>query len=241
MQADRTDRLRDALTSLHEGRFTAVEATCASLLATGADLDAALLLGLALGGQGRMEQANRTLDEVARARPDQAHPCRDLAELLAQHGRMEEAATQYQAWLARRPDDAAAHHALGLLLAELGRVDEAIRHFRRTVQLDPAPAMGWSNLGVMLKIERRFDEAVAAHDQAVASAPADPQIRINRAVALLHARRMTEAWGDYEWRLRQPGHTQLPDARLLPDVESVDLAGRTVLVTHEEGFGDTLQ
>ena len=61
-------------------------------------------------------------------------------------------------------------------------------------------------------------------------------------MALLHAGRWAEAWPDYEWRLRLPGHTALPEERLLPMLSQIDsLHGRTVLVTHEEGFGDTIQ
>ncbi|HEX5326024.1 MAG TPA: tetratricopeptide repeat protein [Acetobacteraceae bacterium] len=238
---DRIDLLGQALAAIETGRFPAAEAICRRLVRTGPDPEAELLLGLALGAQGRIAEAGRLLDRVARARPGHPHPRRDLAELLARHDRPGAAAAQYRACLARRPDDAAAHHALGLLLGELGEIEPAIGHFRRAVELDPQPAMGWSNLGMMLKVGRRFDEAIAAHDAAVARAPEDPQIRVNRAVALLHAGRMTAAWADYEWRLRQPGHTTLPLERLLPDLAGLDLAGRTVLVTHEEGFGDTLQ
>lgn len=238
---ERIALLGQALGGIEAGHCGAAAAICRRLLRGAHDPEAELLLGLALGAQGRTTEAGRILDRVGRARPWHAHPRRDLAELLARLARPAEAAAQYRACLAQRPDDAAAHHALGLLLGELGEIEPAIGHFRRAVELDPQPAMGWSNLGMMLKVRRRFDEAIAAHDAAVARAPEDPQIRVNRAVALLHAGRMTAAWADYEWRLRQPGHTALPLARLLPDVAGLDLAGRTVLVTHEEGFGDTLQ
>lgn len=238
---DRIQLLRGALASLQQGRFAATEQICRLLLGGEADTEAELLLGLALGAQGEMAQAMPLLDRAAACRPDHAHPCRDLAELLAARGRPEDAILHYEAWLARAPRDAAAHHAVGLLFAELGRIEEGIRHFQRAVALDPGPAMGWSNLGMLLKIQRRFDEAIAAHNEAVSRAPEDAQIRVNRAVALLHAGRMTEAWRDYEYRLLQPGHSTLPPDALLPDVTSLDLTDRTILVTHEDGFGDTLQ
>ncbi len=67
----------------------------------------------------------------------------------------------------------------------------------------------------------------------------DQRIRGNRAVALLQAGRLTEAWQDEDW---QPDHTMLPAETLLPPISRLpDLTGRTVLVVHEEGFGDTLQ
>ena len=55
------------------------------------------------------------------------------------------------------------------------------------------------------------------------------------------AGRMAQGWQEHEWRFRLPGHTTLPLDRLLPSLgPGADLAGRSVLVTHEEGVGDTL-
>lgn len=241
-RSDRVGLLVRALDDLESSRFTGAAATCRQLLTfASGDVEAKLLLGLALGAQGRINEAMPLMNAVARARPGHAHPRRDLAELLVRLGRTTEAVAQFRAWLAQAPTDAGAHHALGLALAESGEIEAAISHLRQAIAIDPAPAAGWSNLGMLLKIERRFDEAIAAHDAAVLRAPQDAQIRVNRAVALLHAGRLTEAWQDYEWRLRQPGHTGLPLATLLPDIAGLDLRGRTILVTHEAGFGDTLQ
>ena len=106
----------------------------------------------------------------------------------------------------------------------------------------PQQPGGWANLGVMLKVEGRFDAALKAYDQAIALAPDDARIRVNRTVALLHAGRLREAWRDFEWRLALPEHriVDLDGAMpLLPNLDHV--AGRTILVTHSDGFGDTLQ
>jgi hypothetical protein len=61
-------------------------------------------------------------------------------------------------------------------------------------------------------------------------------------VALLHAGRLAEAWPDHAWRLALAERPGLPRAGLLPVLDTQpDLIGRTVLLTHEGGFGDTLQ
>ncbi|HEX3349877.1 MAG TPA: tetratricopeptide repeat protein, partial [Acetobacteraceae bacterium] len=95
---------------------------------------------------------------------------------------------------------------------------------------------------MLLKIEGRFAEAIVAADRAVALAPDHPQIRLNRAIVLLRAGRMAKAWADYEQRLCLAPRSGLAPERLLPAVDTLGPgAGRTVLVLHEEGFGDTLQ
>lgn len=269
---ERRRRLGNALQCLETERWRRAEAECRALLVHDADdMEGMLLLGLTIAAMGETERAAVVLDRVARARPDHAHPCRDLAAMRPAVSRRL-VAEQYRACLARSPQDsrlrrdfasflldhdepvealsvlnpasdcAATRNLTGIALAELGRFSDAIEAFEHAVAMDPVPSMGWSNLGLMLKIEGRYDAALAAYDQAVARSPKDAHIRVNRAVALLHAGRWTEAWAEYEWRLRLPGHTPLPLERLLPAVDGLgDLEGVTVLAQHEEGFGDTLQ
>jgi len=174
-----------------------------------------------------------------------------VALALARHYR--EAGKMYDALrLARHavavgPELAAAHRLLGWIVADLGDLEASVTHSRRAVGLDPADAAAWSNLGVALTDLGRHAEGEAAHAVALRLDPDQPRIRLNRAVNLLAQGRFAEAWPDYEWRLRLPGHTALPAARLLPNLDSLasgdatPLAGKTILVTHEEGLGDSIQ
>ena len=134
-----------------------------------------------------------------------------------------------------------AFNLLGMALHTLGDLPGAITAFRRAVLLDLNEGAVWTNLGMALSIEGQFNEAVAAHDQAVACAPKDKRLRSNRAVALLRAGRLAEGWSDYEARLDAEASPALPQDRLLPALNGLDLSGRVVLAWHAEGFGDTLQ
>jgi Flp pilus assembly protein TadD len=165
-----------------------------------------------------------------------------FAGFLQESGEPEAAVALLREGLQLHPGSAAAQHAMGLALAELGHNQEAIRHFHEAVTTNPGQAASWANLGMLLKVEREFDRALAAYARAIAAAPSDARIRVNRAVALLQAGRWAEAWPDFEWRLHVKGAVALPLEFLLPAVsEAGDLTGRTVLLTHEEGFGDTVQ
>jgi tetratricopeptide (TPR) repeat protein len=157
-------------------------------------------------------------------------------------GDLDAAEAALTALLRDAPGNAAAHHRLGLLCAERGEIAAAIAHIRQAVALDPMPALGWANLGMLLKIEGRFAEALDAYAQALRRAPDDARIRVNRVVALLQAGRFAEAWPEHDWRFALAGAVELPRARRLPALATrPELAGRTVLLTHEAGFGDTLQ
>jgi tetratricopeptide (TPR) repeat protein len=263
--------LSNALKCLETERWRRAEAECQALLLQAPDdVEGTLLLGLTVAAMGEADRAAPLLNKVAAIKPDHAHPCRDLAEMRPAVPRRL-VASQYRACLVLSPADsrlrrdfasflldhdgpaealavlemaddcAATRNLRGIALAELGRFQDAITAFEHAVGYDPVPSIGWSNLGLMLKIEGRYDDAIAAYDEAVARSPKDAHIHVNRAVALLHAGRWTEAWGEYEWRLRLPGHTPLPLDRLLPAIDTLgDLREVTILAQHEEGFGDTL-
>jgi tetratricopeptide (TPR) repeat protein len=143
---------------------------------------------------------------------------------------------------ASRPDTPALRVLTAILLADLDRLEDAVAELEAAAAAAPAQAPIWTNLGMLYARLGRLEAANAANDRAVALAPEHAQIRLNRAVGLLRAGRFAEAWQDYEYRLHQPGGTKLPVDGLLPTIGDAPdaLAGRTVLVWHEEGFGDTL-
>jgi Flp pilus assembly protein TadD len=235
------------------------------------DSDAQLLLGLALAGLGQVAPAARLLNQAAArkefAHPcqdlagmveqavlaQQVRACLDLApddtrlrlmwaDCLQRAGEADAAIATLQALLDDVPATAAAHHRLGMIRAALGEFDAAIACMRKAVAIDPVPALNWANLGMLLKVQGRFAESLEAYGQAVSRSPADAQIRVNRVVALLHAGLYAEAWLDHEWRFALSDHVGMPAEGLLPPLASLtSLAGQRVLLTHEAGFGDTLQ
>ena len=287
--------LRAAFEALHAGRHDAALAAAGAWADRDpADVEAALLCGLALGGRSarlpRGAGSGPTADLAARSaallvrvaalRPGHAHPCLDLlgllrrerlqdgyepvlraclalapqdarllrarAELLHDTGRDAEALEAIAAWLRLCPGDEAAPGLRGAVMAGLGRLDEALGEFRALAARSPGSARHWTNLGNTLRALERLDEALPALARAAELAPRDAQIRVNHAVALLHDGRMAQGWREYEARLALPGHTGLPALRLLPALAGLaggaaSLRGRTVLCTHEEGYGDTLQ
>jgi Flp pilus assembly protein TadD len=188
--------------------------------------------------QGKAELAVAQYRDCLALTPDDRRLRFGLADCLREQGNGAAALAVLEP-LPSDAGDAELHCQVGLALAEAGRFAEAAERFQTAIGADPAPAAPWANLGMMLKVEGRFDAALDAYRQALARAPNDQRIRGNRAVALLQAGRLTEAWQDEDW---QPDHTMLPAETLLPPISRLpDLSGRTVLVVHEEGFGDTLQ
>ena len=164
------------------------------------------------------------------------------ADHLQDIGQAEAALAMLAPVLAARPEHVPALVLAGLALSDAGDFGGAVEHLRAAVAIDPQHAAAWSDLGVLLAVQGDQAGAMTAHDRALGCRPDDARLRVNRVVTLLRAGRMTEAWRDYEWRLHLPGRADFPLELLMPDFASQpDICGRTILVTHEEGFGDTLQ
>jgi hypothetical protein len=96
----------------------------------------------------------------------------------------------------------------------------------------------WMNLGVMYTDAGLTHEAIACFDRALAIEPDSSQAKFNRGLSLLSLGDYARGWVGYEARwetkdskLKRPGRRWLGE----------DVRGKTVLVTIDQGFGDSLQ
>src|SRR5260370_5346130 len=101
------------------------------------DIEALLLLGLALGGQGETEQAVLLLTKVGRDRPNHAHPCADLADLLRRLDRLPEAYAQFRAARDLEPADIRLTYAHAEFLLETGQPAQSPAETEETLQPRP--------------------------------------------------------------------------------------------------------
>lgn len=269
------EAVQRAAAQLRTGRGEGIAEALRARVAAG-DLDALVLSALALGLEGRAEEAAAAMVEVAERRPDALHPLCDLAPLVTEPNTLARLEHVYRAVAARTPDEPRLWHAFSLYYTQAFRHDEAVAAARRSVALDGGTAITTNQLGISLTASGaleeglevfadsarrwpdsfaafsniactqaalgRFEPALEAYRRAISLSPGAAQLRLNHAICLLKAGRMTQGWTEYEWRLHLPGHTELPRETLLPSLsKETRLDGRTVLVTHEEGLGDTLQ
>jgi Flp pilus assembly protein TadD len=215
--SNRLQTLQAALDHLKGGRFEQAAALCRPVLAADEhDADARFFLGVSLAARGQLEEAVPHLTRVIRERPDHADARKELARMLI---------------------------GLGMMQVDQNRPDLAIPFFAQATAADPANAGAAANLGNALASEGRFDAALAAIGDALTIGPGDIDIHINHAVTLLKAGRLLEGWSENEWRHKKPGREKLPPVLRLPRLSALPdgLTGRTVVIYHEEGFGDTIQ
>ena len=221
-------------------------------------------LGQALRRLGRAAAALVAYRTDLKHRPDDPDALNNLAAALAdahnsgegsgdkditpseltrrRRGRLEEAAGYCRQAIVLRPAFQEAYSNLGNILRWLDRLAEAETALRRAIALRPADAGAYNNLGLVLQEMDRHDEARAVLELAIGLAPEDPEIHYSLATGLLRQGRLEEGWAEYDWRFRinQAG-ASLNAFRSNPPWRGEPAAGKTMLLTAEQGLGDTLQ
>jgi tetratricopeptide (TPR) repeat protein len=161
---------------------------------------------------------------------------------LVELGELADALASYDRAAAIRPDSAGTHANRSTALRNLGRLEEAAAAADRALALDPRHVAALNNRGNALRALGRLGEAVGFYDQAIAGDPQNVQSHFNRALCRLSAGDFARGWEEYEWRTRLPGFAKdAPRLRLPLWLGEDDIAGRTIMLHAEQGYGDTIQ
>jgi Tfp pilus assembly protein PilF len=237
--------LQSGMALYQQGRLE--EAWAAFNAAAGADPANALawhMMGLILLQAGQPQDGIACLRRSIALNPRDATVHSNLGNALRDAGASEEALHSCERALALNPSFADAQLNRANALLDLGRPAEALAAYDRILRRQPRMANALSNRGNALRALNRNAEAADSFDRAVALAPDNPEIHVNGGYARL-------ALGDYarglelfEWRWKNRRmlaylHSRGFDRPFWCGEEP--LAGKTILLHSEQGFGDILQ
>ncbi len=227
------------------------------------------LAGL-LVAAARFAEAVPIAAAARRAAPDRAAHCELHGDALRDSGQHEAAIAAYQAALAldpnrvsasfgmvdamrlnrdlagaeailrplveRFPNAWQAHHDLANLVRHKGDFAAAEAGYRRALALHESAATLWP-LGMVLRDLQRLEESAAHLEKARRLAPRDDNVAYNLAATYLTAGRLPEGFALYDSRFAKFRPATIPGKAWTNET----VRGRTILVTAEQGFGDTLQ
>jgi tetratricopeptide (TPR) repeat protein len=173
-------------------------------------------------------------------RPGYASAWNNLGTVLRTLGRIDSALDAYERSLNLQGDQAIVFNNLGVALADAARFEEAITAYERAIALDASYAQAHANLGVAHCDLGRKEQAIAACERALKLKPDLAVAHCNLSMVLLRLGELARGWVEHEWRWRRTDRAE-PRAFDQPMWEGGELAGRTILLHEEQGFGDTIQ
>lgn len=192
----------------------------------------------------RYDDALKCWDHALTLRPGAPELLSNRGNALWQLRRPAEALTIYDGALALKPDAAEIHNNRGNALLDLNRPAEALVSFDRALTLKPDYAEALVNRANALRDLNRSSEAIASCDAALALDPELVEAHWNKGLEQLLIGDFEQGFANYEWRWKRAGNAPrdfgVPQWRG-EDVTGESLAGKTILLHAEQGFGDTIQ
>ncbi|WP_250473553.1 tetratricopeptide repeat protein [Caballeronia sp. GAFFF1] len=233
------------------GRFDEAVAHLRQAVAARPDwADAHFNLGNAHTARASLGDARSAYRNAVALRPDFAGALNNLGGVLDALGYLKDAEAAYRRVLAIEPDSADAHCNLAnviyrdVALGRRERLAEAEASYRRALALRPGFAAALINLGNLLREDgARSAEAQAVFREALRVDPESADARLNLATTLLRAGDFAQGWTCFEARYdaRLSQRSVLPPDVPYPQWRGEPLAGKSLLVVTEQGFGDSIQ
>ncbi len=189
--------------------------------------------------EGKLEDAVDAYGKSLLLNPKQADVYNNMGVALRSLGKLEASVACYRRSLVLKPNNSGVYSNMGNALRELGRLEVAMASHQQAVRLAPRSTEAYYNLGLVLRDLGQTDAALSCLDKALALNENHVDCQWDRALTLLEMGRLEEGFEGYEsrWLLdRSP-----PREFDKPRWDGAELKGKTVLVHHEQGFGDMIQ
>ena len=198
--------------------------------------------GLLLHELKRLDAALASFDKAIAIKADDHEVYSNRGNTLRDLKQLDAAITSFDKAISLNPDFAEAYSNRGNALLDLRQLDAALASFDKAISLNPDFHEAYFNRGIALHALKQLDAAIASYDKAISLKPDYAGACCNKSLTLLLGGNFRQGWELYESRW------QLDD--VVPNVRNFtqplwlgkeSLAGKTILLHSEQGFGDTIQ
>ncbi len=188
---------------------------------------------------GQVPQAEQVYRQLVAALPQNAVAWTYLGMALHDQLRFEEAVAAFQQSIAIDRAMPQTYQNLGKSLGRLRQFDDAIACFDRAIQLSPNYLNAHKNKARAHYWKGEIHAALAAHLQSLAIAPSDVETHMNVGMIYLRLGDTARGWQEYQWRWQTKDGALPQLTQPLWDGSSLD--GKSILLTPEQGLGDSIQ
>jgi tetratricopeptide (TPR) repeat protein len=187
-------------------------------------------------------QAAAAFEQALAIQTDYTDARINLGNTLRDHGCFSKAQQCYAKALAAEPDNAVARYSRGICFQRKHQYDQAKKCYQAVLRNHPDHYGVHSNMGKLCHDQNEFQTALSWYEKAIRIDPKRGEARFYRALVLLTLGRFDEGWRAYEARFERRSWRKVYPHRLpLPRWNGESLAGKTLLVHMEQGFGDAIQ
>jgi len=130
-----------------------------------------LLTGDALGGLGRVEEAQSHYRKALDIEPDNFFAHMALGEIAFSDSAWEEARQHFEKAIKSNPDSVVALNYIGCALTSLGETEKAKDYLLHAIDIDDDYSDSYLNLGTVMVHERNYQEAIKYLDKAISLDP----------------------------------------------------------------------
>jgi tetratricopeptide (TPR) repeat protein len=191
---------------------------------------------------GDSERAAFHYEQVIAHNPNFVLAYSNLGAVFHAQGKIEEATDCLRRALEIGSDLAEANYNLGTMLFKQGKSESALPYLQKAVALNPQSAEARNVLGNSLREQGQLSAAIDCYKEAIELNPDYAEAHRNLGTALLTLGDFQQGLDEYEWRWQMPIFQQDPASSLIqPLWDGSDLAGKSILIHSEQGYGDTLQ
>jgi Tfp pilus assembly protein PilF len=189
---------------------------------------------------GDLREAEHMYRQILDLLPDHADALHMLGVISFQLGEYDSAITYFLKTIQVNQSSAEAYYDLGNAYLEKGLIEESINSYRKALDINPDIPEAYCNLGLVLHEKGDIDEAIHCYRKAIQLDNEFEDAHWNLSHALLLTGIFKEGWKEYEWRRTIAEYYQ-NFSFSQPLWDGYDIAGSTILIHAEQGFGDTLQ
>lgn len=180
--------------------------------------------------------------------PQDTYAHNKIADSYLKLNRIDEAHEHLLRVIEIAPKDPNAYVKLGSsYFSTSDRFDDAMRMFNKALEVDSKHALTYNNIGAIQHDHGDLEDAIGNFRKALELRPNYPTARHNIALSLLLQGHLKEGWECHESRLvtRERSHVYRLIHKLFELIPKWDgkssLAGKYILLMHEQGFGDSIQ
>ena len=193
------DQLNKLINLYNSGQKGKVEEVCSELLKTYPQSVILInVLGAALQGQGKLEDAVQAYSRVIELKPDYAEAYYNRGNALEELGRLAEALENYDKAIELKPKLVEAYSNRGNVLQKLGQLAEAVKSCNKAIGIRPNLAEAYNNRGIALQKLGQLKKGIESYDRVIELKPDYAEAYYNRGNALQELGQLAEAVKSYD-------------------------------------------